>query len=225
MIDGQEQSFGTNDIRFSTKKAARQNAARLAVEQLKSIGLWPETDNSRTIKKKKISPDGSTSSTPVPASNVSAFSTPASPSNVASCAQQLAVLAAKLKLGTPQYELSRVQNQSDWYQASCTFSFPGPNAGPHVGTGNFFGKKKAKEDCARQALRYLHALSDHRTTQAREMTADLKGNEDVLPGALRRELEGEAAAVSLAMEHNAEDSDEFQDAMQEQAGGTALHGQ
>ena len=58
------QPFGGRDERYSNKKAARNNAARKAVEWLRAEGLLSEDGPVRKKKVKANSPSGNTNSSP-----------------------------------------------------------------------------------------------------------------------------------------------------------------
>lgn len=87
-----------------------------------------------------------------------------------------------------------------------------------------FGKKKAKEECARLTLEYLREVHAARTRAAKELLRGMGGGEMVLGAAVGREVEGEREVVEGRLERgeidvDGEDEEEFEDAVESLEGG------
>ena len=139
--------FGSINNLFSSKKAARRDAARHAVEYFKSIGTWPEDVTLvGGIKKKKAQPsipDMVSISEPDLVPSLASTST-ASP-GTKSYAQQVASLAVILALPTPEWQYTSHPEDPNFHTVTCFFRGAGPHEGPIGEVRNIYGKKKAKE--------------------------------------------------------------------------------
>jgi hypothetical protein len=62
---------------------------------------------------------------------------------------------------------------------------------------NVFGKKKAKEECARLTLEYLNEVHAHRLAYGQAMMQGIIGGEEVVEGALGKGREGEGEAMEM----------------------------
>lgn len=155
--EGEAQQFGSIENLFSSKKAARQDAARHAVDHFKALGTWPDDDTAvGGIKKKKkaqptdpeivsiSTPDGSSSTSPIQATST----TPA-PSGTPSYASRVASLAVTLALPTPEWSYTPHPSDPTFHTVCCFFKGAGEHEGPIGEVRNIYGKKKAKEECAR----------------------------------------------------------------------------
>jgi hypothetical protein len=81
-----------------------------------------------------------------------------------------------------------------------------------------FGKKKAKEECARLTLEYLNEVHAHRLAYGQMMLQGIAGGENVLEGALGKMREGEAEAMDMRRRGGESDEDieiEFEDAVED----------
>ncbi|KAF2206087.1 hypothetical protein GQ43DRAFT_436507 [Delitschia confertaspora ATCC 74209] len=188
-------TFGSQTVLFTSKKAARQNAAKEAVQYLKAQGLWPEENGDGTIKKrrKKVetsSPGWSsrdkltTDETPtlLPSSPFqirSNFSTPSTPIQNPSTYTSLALtLAHSLSLPPPEYVFQPSPNNleaSGFYTLACYFKDPtGEHSGPIGEVRHVFGKRKAKEECARLVVGYLEEVRKMRVEGGMRMIREME---------------------------------------------------
>jgi hypothetical protein len=178
--------FGSKETVFTTKKAARHHAAKLAVQHFQSQGLWTSSGDpngtalSATgtgIKKRKAKKGPTPSSNP--ASNDAAASTNGNasvngspdseelPAN-ASFAAQATFLANALNLGAPQYQYTSNPACPNFHDVACFFpSASHPVDGPVAAVRNVFGRKKAKEECARLVVAWLRELEEIRKAEVR----------------------------------------------------------
>jgi len=116
----------------------------------------------------------------------------------------------------------------DFHTVQCFFNGGGEHAGPIGEVRNVFGKKKAKDECARQTLEYLNEVYKERMAYGVKMMEGARGAEGVLAGALGRlrdvvDGEGKAKRARMAVGDGGEVSDgdeeeEFADAMEEIVG-------
>ncbi|PVH98382.1 hypothetical protein DM02DRAFT_643637 [Periconia macrospinosa] len=207
-IEGYPESFGSLEPPyFSNKKAARQQAARCAVEYFQTAGLWPETyTDAGGIKKRKATSNnnssnnnnssGSDSTTPIPLNPDAA----ASPGG-SSYAQRVAQLAITLGLPTPQYNFSSVPEAPGLLTASCVFK-NSAHAGPIGEVRHIRGRKKAKEECARLTLEYLIGVKEQRMTFAQKMMAGVTGGEAAESVGLGQPVGGDAEVEAGLMRSN-----------------------
>lgn len=76
---------------------------------------------------------------------------------------QVATLAHQLGLSTPEYRFINENSAViDLHTVTCVFKNGGPHEGPIGEVRNVFGKKKAKEECARLTLEYLTEVKRQR---------------------------------------------------------------
>ncbi|KAJ4366465.1 hypothetical protein N0V83_008101 [Neocucurbitaria cava] len=196
-IEGHAKPFGSLDTLHSSKKEARQDAARQAVESFKSQGLWPEDFTSvGGIKKKKKKPQSpqpaaalremnstnsmsssfSLTQTPTPPPTTSSTTISAAPDTPTSYAHRVALLATKLSLSTPEYRFTPHPHDKDFHTVSCFFRNGGPHhEGPIGEARNVFGRKKAKEECARLTLEYLQGVLEWRLREGERVMAGVSG--------------------------------------------------
>lgn len=220
--------FGSLDSKFTSKKVARQEAARLAIEHFKALGTWP-TDSLDVggIKKRKKASSSSSSSGPTP---LVPPSTTTPPPTSGSYAQQLQSLAHALSLGTPEWRWTPNPLDRDFHTVACYFAGGGQHAGPLGEVRNVFGKKKAKEECARLTLEYLKEVRKERMRFAEEMLRGVGGGEQVVEAAVGREVEEEKEVVERKvgkggvteedeMDVDGDDDVEFEDAVESLEGG------
>ncbi|KAH7080048.1 hypothetical protein BKA63DRAFT_233940 [Paraphoma chrysanthemicola] len=217
------ESFGDLNILHSSKKIARQEAARHAVEYFRAQGLWPDSfTNAGGIKKKqkpRLDPPELLSPTASP--QVSGQASVASSTPDASHAQQAARLAVILSLPTPEWRYTPSSIDRDFYTVQCFFNGAGPHQGPVGEVRNVFGKKKAKEECARLTLEYLREVHAHRLAYGQEMLKDISGVSDAVEGAFGKPTEGEKVAIAAAkqfikeMEGDSDEEVEFEDAVED----------
>lgn len=82
---------------------------------------------------------------------------------------------------------------------------------------NVFGKKKAKEECARLTLAYLQDVREQRVNAGRRMLQGVRGGESVL-SATGRAVEGEGSVLVTEggeKEMGGESEEEFEDAVED----------
>jgi hypothetical protein len=215
-IDGHPSPFGSLESLHSSKKAARQEAARYTVESFKSQGLWPDDFSSvGGIKKKpNLQPSPLTELTARKPSTTSAQSASES------FAQQVARLAIMLSLGTPEWRYTPSTMDKDFHTVQCFFNGGGMHKGPIGEVRNVFGKKKAKEECARLTLEYLGQVREHRVAYGQRMMEGISGGEGLIDAAAAKPSEGEEeamAAMRRVVKDMGGDSDEemeFEDAVE-----------
>lgn len=157
-----------------------------------TAGLWPDTATDLGGIKKVKSP-------PVPASNSTTPTAVASTSSAAdnlpgasSYAQRAAHLATQLGLNTPEWRYAPSYTSAQgFHTVSCFFKNGGPHEDPKCEVRHVFGKKNAKEECARLVLQYLEGLREKRMEYARGVMAGMKGGEGVVGRAVGKVVEGE----------------------------------
>jgi hypothetical protein len=190
-IEGEPSPFGSLTSLHGSKKAARHDAARCAVDHFKAQGTWPDTfTDVGGIRKKKSAPAATTTTTTtpqqiklparIPPSSGPAPSTPPSapakpPSPAVSYTSQVAELAAALSLPAPEYIDTPCADAPDFHTVECVFRNAEPHAGPHGEVRNIFGRKKAREECARLTLAVLEEVRREREALAERVLAELAG--------------------------------------------------
>ncbi|XPS79782.1 hypothetical protein M3J09_011754 [Ascochyta lentis] len=212
-IEGHPTPFGSLDSLFGSKKTARQHAASCAVSHFKSQGLWPEEYSGvGGIKKRKPAPANDTSSSLDERKASVASSSPGS----GSATQQVASLAVLLNLGTPEWRFTH-ENPTvpDIHTVSCYFKNGGAHEGPIGEVRNIFGKKRAKDECARLTLQYLSELREKREEVGRRMMAGIVGGEHVANVAVGKAVDSEASmADGEVMREMKDELDVYEDAME-----------
>ncbi|KAI4640354.1 hypothetical protein J4E93_008560 [Alternaria ventricosa] len=187
--EGKSQQFGSISNLFSSKKAARQDAARHAVEHFKALGTWPTDDTAvgGIRKRKKASPidpdtvsisplDNSSSPSPTPIQSTTP--TPAPP-GTPSYASRVATLAVTLALPTPEWNYTPHPSDPTFHSVCCFFKGAGQHEGPIGEVRNIHGKKKAKEECARLTLEYLTRVKEERLRYGISVMRGVLGSEGV----------------------------------------------
>ncbi|RMZ73759.1 double-stranded rna-binding [Pyrenophora seminiperda CCB06] len=171
--------FGSLDTLFSSKKAARQAAARAAIASFKTAGNWPDAATPLGgIKKKKKQQEQP--QTPQRSSS-SPISTPPTPTSggagaaTATYASRVAHLATTLALATPEYHFSPNPQDPTFHTVSCHFRDGGPHAGPLGEVRNVYGKKRAKEECARLTFVYLEGERERRVALGKRLLEGVRG--------------------------------------------------
>jgi hypothetical protein len=155
-------------------------------------------------------------------------STPAASPNASSYAQQVASLAVILALPTPEWSYTPHPSDPNFHTVSCFFRGAGPHERPIGEVRNVYGKKKAKEECARLTLEYLKEVREKRVAYGAEMMRGIAGAEGVLAAAAGKPVEGEGKNVredavarmkferdmDMEMGEDSEDDEVFADAME-----------
>lgn len=217
-LDGFPEPFGSTGTFSSSKKAARQNAAKCAIDHLKSLNRWPDHfSDVGGIKKKKpahaveLTMIGTSKATDPTTNNNS--KQPQNPSSANSggttYAYEVARLATELGLGTPEWRYTD-EEVKNFHTVECYFGTTGP-----VGqVQHIYGRKRAKEECAQQTLEYLVGLKKEREQHLRAIlgeddAVDVDGSKvggDRAEGQARRQFEDELGYSSDI------DLDAFEDA-------------
>ncbi|KAF2268296.1 hypothetical protein CC78DRAFT_541028 [Lojkania enalia] len=150
-------SFGSKTDLFNSKKAAHKNAAYLAIQYYKATKQWPESlKESHQPQPQLLQPQ---SLTP----------TSLDSNNTASFASRVAALATDLGLVTPEYHYASDARAPGFHTVSCFFKNGGRHEGPLGTVRHVFGKKNAKEACARLVFAYLVEVREERSRMAREV--------------------------------------------------------
>ncbi|KAF2638357.1 hypothetical protein P280DRAFT_491786 [Massarina eburnea CBS 473.64] len=179
---------------FSSKKAARHNAARLAVTHYKTQGLWPDSSTSAGgIKKPK-------KSLPPPQSPTTSPSTTTTTTDpVPSYAHRVATLATTLSLPSPHWSYETCASTPGFHTVTCHFpssTTASGHEGPIGEVRHIYGKKRAKEECARLTLEYLLAVREARMEYGRDVMDGVVGGEAVVGVALGVPVGGGGEAES-----------------------------
>ena len=196
------QQFGSISNLFSSKKAARQDAARHAVDHFKALGTWPPDDTAvGGIRKRKkgppidpenvsISPlDGSSSPSTTP---IQATTPTPAPPGTPSYASRVATPAVTLALPTPEWNYTPHPSDPTFHSVCCFFKGAGQHEGPIGEVRNIYGRKKAKEECARLTLEYLVQVKEERLRYGMSVMRGVLGSEGVegvIEGGLGRDGE------------------------------------
>jgi hypothetical protein len=185
------QPFGSTTALFSSKKAARQHAASCVVDYYKAQGLWPENVAAAGgIKKKKVVQAPPAPKARKSSDSASADNTPVSPGGM-SYPQQAAQLSTALGLGTPEWRFHPEDPAAPGFlNASCFFKSGGQHEGPIGEVRNIFGKKRAKEECARLTVEYLQGVKEQRMEYGARMLASVQGGEAAGSAAVKEGVEG-----------------------------------
>ncbi|OAL47312.1 hypothetical protein IQ07DRAFT_516181 [Pyrenochaeta sp. DS3sAY3a] len=171
-IDGVPTPFGSLTTLSSSKKEARQQAAGVAVAYFKAQGVWPEKTGTGGIKKKKapVLEDGdeelvpltTTSPSTQAAQTQAARPTACSPSPPRSPSPPLFAhvnrLAALLSLPPPEYRITPPSSPDGCIRVAAYFRNGGAHAGPIGEVSDVWGKRKAREECARLVAGYLEGV-------------------------------------------------------------------
>ncbi|KAF2681037.1 hypothetical protein K458DRAFT_310227 [Lentithecium fluviatile CBS 122367] len=171
IMDGYPDPYGSKETYFSSKKEARQAAARCVVEHFKANRQWPDSYSEMGgIKKKQKVVQTHSPSRVGSLSNANADATtrPGSPSG-GSYAQQVASLATQLGLNTPTWNITSAEKAPGFHSVTCSFTDGGALEGPFGEVQHIFGKKKAKEECARLTLEVLRKERERRMEYGRKM--------------------------------------------------------
>ncbi|KAJ4292445.1 hypothetical protein N0V90_009107 [Kalmusia sp. IMI 367209] len=150
-LDKHDTPFGSRTTYFTSKKAARQHAASCAIAHFESLNLWPESSTNVGGIKKKKPPTTTTPAKPTPEPTTQPTTDDPEKQKQPSVALQRPSSRSPPRLPT----------------VSCTFKDAGPLAGPIGEVRHVFGRKKAKEECARLTLDYLEALQAERIARAK----------------------------------------------------------
>ena len=177
-------TFGSPQDRYQNKKMARAAASKAAVEYLIRIGQLA-IDGS-VIKKPKGQPmhfpapnpgpsTGQPTQTPPAAAAPTAVVSTAAASTAAAATEALTftsrvpAMSQRLGFGTPVYNVTPTNPEiSGSAFFDCTATFPPSTGlyGPVASVSNVYGKKNAKEDCAREVCAVLEAIREKRLREA-----------------------------------------------------------
>lgn len=216
-IEGHDHPFGSLDALFGSKKTARQHAASCAVAHFKAAGTWPKelTDAGGIRKRKPVTNNSPSQSSSPDGRKASVASTSAA--GAASAISQVASLAHLLNLSTPEYRFTYSNpNVSDIHTVSCYFKNGGAHEGPIGEVRNIFGKKNAKNECARKTLQYLTDLKSEREAIAARLIAGIKGGAGVASVGVGMAMDGEEIIAKRAENKDVSDDelDIYEDAME-----------
>jgi hypothetical protein len=213
-IEGHDQPFGSLDAPFGSKKAARQHAASCAVAHFKAAGTWPDEFTDVGGIKKRKSAVASPPSGSIDGHKASVAST--STTGGASATSQVAALAHLLSLSTPEYRFTYADPSiSDVHTVSCFFKNGGAHEGPIGEVRNIFGKKNAKNECARKTLQYLTNLKSEREDVANRLIAGIQGGAGIASVGVGMAMDGEEnIAKKMEKEISDDDLDMYEDAME-----------
>lgn len=181
--------FGDRSRSFSNKKVARANAAREAVLWLRKEHPQDAVAGSPIRKRRKLSNplhSGTASQAVAPPVVVPTAAAPSSPDVIVagprqlvglpasergpSIAQQVADLSRTLGLPPPRYDLAPDVGTTDHWSGAAHIEDLYVNSGPIGAVQSVYGKKNAKNQCARGVLQYLKTIEDERREQALKMT-------------------------------------------------------
>ncbi|KAJ4375476.1 hypothetical protein N0V86_007007 [Didymella sp. IMI 355093] len=210
-IEGHDQPFGSLDAPFGSKKAAHQHAASCAVAHFKAAGTWPDEFTEVGGIKKRKSAVASPASGSVDGRTASVALT-----GGASATSQVAALAHLLSLSTPEYRFTSPDPSiSDVHTVSCFFKNGGAHEGPIGEVRNIFGKKNAKNECARKTLQYLTSLKSEREAIANRLIAGIQGGAGIASVGVGMAMDGEEnIAKKMEKETSDDDMDTYEDAME-----------
>lgn len=187
------QPFGGRTKPFSNKKAARNSAACEAVEWLRAEGLLPESGS--PLKKKKTqppSPNAKANGSPTRSVNGSpsgkvnsspkgATDRPVSPDETESYGNKVVAKAKILGLPAPDYTVTASPTLGNGYW-DVTVSFP--NNPPYDVTiaevRKIYGKKVAKEECAKRVLSYLIDEVEKKNAAINEKMEEIKKKNEAI---------------------------------------------
>ncbi|KAL8803286.1 MAG: hypothetical protein Q9182_003244 [Xanthomendoza sp. 2 TL-2023] len=160
--------FGSPTTPFSTKKSARSNAAKDAVHHLISTGDLNPDGTCKTRKKSKSAAGASSPAVKVDARGLHAQTT-------ASYANRVADLAPLLSFTAPTYNFTPVSAAApSMFSGAAYFTGDALEAhpklkGPVAEVRNVFGKKNAKEECARGVWDLLKEVARGRGVEVEEV--------------------------------------------------------
>ncbi|KAF1973693.1 hypothetical protein BU23DRAFT_463741 [Bimuria novae-zelandiae CBS 107.79] len=179
-IDGHARAFGSRTTFFTSKRAARHHAAGCAVKHFQAAGSWPEhATDLGGIKKKKPSVASVLNPSPSLSSKVDVDAATGSSSPT----QLVAHLATQLSLSTPEWRFSPSEAAAPgFHTVACYFKGGGPHEGPLGEVRHVYGKKKAKEECARLVLTYLQEVKKTRLESARAVLRRMRGDTEAVVG-------------------------------------------
>lgn len=200
-LDTHPHPFGSRTTFFTSKRAARHHAAACAVKHFQSVGTWPtEFTEVGGIRKKKASIPNPSIASPSPNPD------PTAPTETAtgtpSFAHRVATLSSLLSLPTPEWRFSPAPSHAPgFHTVACFFRDAGPHEGPIGEVRNVFGRKKAKEECARGVLEYLEGVKEKRLEYARGVVEGMRGDVGgVIGSGVGRRVEGEGTGMGMGMD-------------------------
>lgn len=158
-------SFGSPTTPFASKRAAKAASARDAVRWLRSAGHLGAPGTSPPRKKARHSLDTlingiTTNSNHDTASTIDGSTTAPTLEfpTTATAAQQVHTLSHYLGLQSPEYRFSVDPDENFLYNGAAWFvDATGALAGPLGMVEGVFGKKAAKEECAKEVVKVLRA--------------------------------------------------------------------
>ncbi|KAH8728377.1 hypothetical protein GQ44DRAFT_824203 [Phaeosphaeriaceae sp. PMI808] len=218
-------THGDKTALHTSKKSARQDAARRAIATLKDEGIWPEGANGSGIKKTKRPAQQQQQQQQQRGGGVvgDVLSSPPTspPLPTASYAQRVATLASAMAFAPPEWRSTPSPENADFHSVACYFRGGGMHGGPIGEVRNVFGKKRAREECARLTLGYLEEVREKRVAYGMQVLGEMSGGGGVRVkveeegGDEDRNMVGEGArGVDVKVEENDDEGDEFEDAVE-----------
>jgi len=158
-------SFGSPTTPFASKKAAKAASARDAVRWLRSEGHLGAPGTSPPRKKARHSLDTLIDGTTTDPNHDTASTIDGNTTaptldfpTTASAAHQLQMLSHYLGLQSPEYRFSADPDENFLYSGAAWFvGATGALAGPLGMVEGVFGKKAAREECAKEVVKVLRA--------------------------------------------------------------------
>ena len=165
---------------FMKKKDAKQYAAKLAIEWLIANEHMP-ADGRVSFSKSRAQPAAKIPKLDADSSPGTALSaSPTRGGNGASVGQQVAELATRLGFCPPTYVITPHQEFSSVYSGYAHFDGD-PRVSGKVGEFvEIYGRKRAKEACAKEVLTFLESMAAQRAglvESRRERSVGLDGSE------------------------------------------------
>ncbi|KAK4989670.1 hypothetical protein LTR66_007003 [Elasticomyces elasticus] len=153
-------SFGSQTSLFPSKKLAKAFAARDAVFWLREQDRMPGP-NQHVKKKAKISAANKATGSPSSANGSN------TESKHTTHAQQVNELCPRLGFKYPRFELVQSTTINGFFFGAAFFDNNAELPGPIGGVRNVYGKKAAKEECAKRVLEVLRGIEEERSLRVR----------------------------------------------------------
>jgi len=152
VISESQTPLGDGTVSFARKKDAKQQAAKKTIEWLIANNHMPADGSVSFPNPVVILP---------PATGAKTKDSP-------SCSQQVAELCLRLALNLPTYRLEPQEACPSMWNGYAHFNGD-PRMPARVGEfSNVFGRKNAKEECAKDVLELLHGIAAERTEKVRQ---------------------------------------------------------
>lgn len=121
-----------------------------------------------------------------------------------------------LGLSSPEYRPTYIDPSApDMHTIACFFKDGGAHEGPIGEVRNIFGKKNARNECARKTLQYLTDLKNQREAIANSLIQGIDGAKGIEIVGVRMAMNSEERVAVKVDEGGSEDElDDFADAME-----------